>query len=365
MPSFRGGGAERAMVTLANDLLNYNISITIIVASDEGVYRNELSDKVNVISLDVRKVSHGVFRLARALSKIQPDAILSTLFNANCVALVAYRLAGRPGNLVLREASVFLYNQDYKTKVSHFIMSFLYRKSSAIIAVSRAVKNELLEVMKIKNNIIIEIIPNSIGTDDIDELANRELEPYIAELEGKAFILGVGRLDKSKGFDDLIHAVAELKNRPELNLVLLGEGALRQQLVELAAELGIRDRVFLPGFTLNPYAWMKQCSVFVLSSYYEGSPNVLIQALGVGAPVVSTQINGVTDDLLNNGEFGKLVPLGDPKSMARAIDESLNNPLQLNLDKWRGLHSKKTVTEKYFKFIFGNEFRNSSDNRNL
>lgn len=352
MPSLRGGGAERAMVALANEFTRSGVTVILIVVNaGNGVYQAELSSDVEVIDLGRKRVTSSFISLARELRRIQPEAILSTLYNTNQIALLAHTLAGRPGRIVLREASVLLIDRNRLEKFSHWIAGFLYRRANAFVAVSRAVKEELRDVMRLDDSIVIETVPNSIGTDDIDALCQRDPEPNIEALKGKPFVLAVGRLGPEKGFRDLIHAFSELKHRSELQLVILGEGRLEAELRQLALELGCSDRVFFPGFVLNPYAWMSRCSVFVLSSYYEGSPNVLIQAVGTGCSVVSTNLPGVTDDLLESGKYGRLVPANDSVSMAKAIDESLNSPLTVDIDQWRHRHSKTSVAERYLQLV--------------
>jgi len=351
MPSFRGGGAERAMVTLANDFVRSGISVSLIVVSSEGVYQEELSADVDVVVLGCNHVSTSFVALAKTLRRIQPEATLTTLYNANFVALIAHRLAGRPGRLVIREASVFLYERNWNTHLSHFLASFLYRGADAFIVVSRTVGDELRSVMRLPESADIEIVSNSIGTSEIDKLSQMTPEPDFDALDGKPFILGAGRLRAGKGFLDLLESFATLENHPDLRLVILGEGAQHDELRQRAIELGCSDRFFMPGFSLNPYAWMSRSAVFVLSSYYEGCPNVLIQAVGAGCPVVSTLLPGVTDDLLDNGKYGRLVPIRDSASMASAIDESITKPIPVDVDLWRKRYSKRSVAERYLQVV--------------
>lgn len=140
-------------------------------------------------------------------------------------------------------------------------------------------------------------------------------------------ILACGRLTPQKGFPTLIHAFALLRFPEPSTLTILGEGEQRADLEELAETLGVRDRVYLPGFTGNPYHHMQACDVFVLSSLWEGLPNVLIEAMACGASVVATDCAGNGPrEILEDGQWGVLVPPGNPEALAFGIQEAWKYP---------------------------------------
>jgi len=125
----------------------------------------------------------------------------------------------------------------------------------------------------------------------------------------------------------LIRAFARVRAHKDCRLVILGEGRLRPELEELAQNLGIADRVAFPGFVNNPYAYMARASLFVLSSAWEGSPNVLTEAVALGRPVVATDCPSGPRELLQDGRYGPLVPVGDADKLAEAMLETLQHPL--------------------------------------
>ncbi len=125
----------------------------------------------------------------------------------------------------------------------------------------------------------------------------------------------------------LLRAFALANRVRPLRLILLGEGRGRSELQRLASTLGIADRVLLPGFQSNPYQWIRHCDLFVLSSRWEGSPNVLTEALALGIPVVSTDCPSGPNEILQQGRFGRLVAVGDQRAMAGAILKTLKSPL--------------------------------------
>ena len=141
-------------------------------------------------------------------------------------------------------------------------------------------------------------------------------------------VLAAGRLINLKDHATLLRAFALVAKARPAQLIIIGEGEERDNLGALAYELGIADLVELPGFRRNPFAWMAKASVFVLSSVYEGSPNVLIQAMACGTPVVSTDCPSGPREILQDGTLGTLVPVGDHSAMAEAILNAIDDPTE-------------------------------------
>jgi glycosyltransferase involved in cell wall biosynthesis len=162
----------------------------------------------------------------------------------------------------------------------------------------------------------------------------------------------VGRLDKQKDFPTLIRAFAQVKQQLPARLMILGEGQDRKLLSDLVQELGLEKDVALPGFVDNPFAYMKRSALFVLSSLYEGLPTVLIEAIAVGTPVVSTDCKSGPAEILENDRYGKLVPVGDIPAMAQAIINALENPLDSTLLQQKaGEFLLEKAVEQYLELL--------------
>lgn len=140
-------------------------------------------------------------------------------------------------------------------------------------------------------------------------------------------ILGAGRLTHQKDFPTLIRAFAAIDPARGLRLMILGEGPQRGALESLVRELGLSERIALPGFSPNPFAAMARARLFVLSSAWEGLPGVLIQAMACGTPVVSTDCPSGPREILSDGRYGPLVPIGDAAALAVAIAAALEQPI--------------------------------------
>jgi glycosyltransferase involved in cell wall biosynthesis len=140
-------------------------------------------------------------------------------------------------------------------------------------------------------------------------------------------IVGAGRLQQQKDFPTLIRAFAQLNRARPCRLLLLGDGRERSVLEALIAQLGIGTDVQLPGFQHNPYPFLARADLFVLSSAWEGSPNVLTEALALGTPVVATDCPSGPREVLDDGRFGRLVPVGDADALLHAMADTLDAPL--------------------------------------
>ena len=171
---------------------------------------------------------------------------------------------------------------------------------------------------------------------------------------GAPVILAAGRLSGEKDYPTLLRAFAEVVGSRSARLVILGQGVERESLLELAERLGVSDRFDLPGFDVNPFRYMSRASVFVLSSRYEGFPNVLAQAMACGAPVVSTDCRSGPSEMLEGGRWGRLVPVGDWRAMARAIEATLDDPMPAEELKARAsVYSVEASVERYLQVVLG------------
>jgi len=140
-------------------------------------------------------------------------------------------------------------------------------------------------------------------------------------------ILGAGRLTPEKDFPTLIRAFSRMRQERPCRLMIIGEGPLQPELESLVTELGLEGCVAFPGFCANPFAYMKRASLFVMSSAWEGSGNVLVEALALGIPSVSTDCPYGPRETLMDGKYGPLVPVGDDEALAKAMLMTLSNPL--------------------------------------
>ena len=327
VPSLRGGGAERVMVTLANGFAERGYEVDLVLAKAEGPYLKEVADAVRVVDLKSTRVLTSLPGLVRYLRRVRPRALLSALGHANVVAVVAKVLARVPTRVVVSERNNFSvlkkHTKSLSTSLVGWLMRLTYRRADGVTAVSGGVAVDLAAGIGLPRS-SIDVVYNPVETVALHELANEEVNDPWFQAGEPPVVLGVGRLESQKGFADLIRAFGMLRNTHHARLMVLGEGSLRLDLEGLVRRLGLEHEVRLPGFVDNPYSFMRRASVFVLSSGWEGLPNVLIQAMACGTPVVSTACPSGPDEILDNGRWGRLVPVGDVDALAAAMAETLD-----------------------------------------
>jgi glycosyltransferase involved in cell wall biosynthesis len=219
----------------------------------------------------------------------------------------------------------YQYYPSAKNKLAPLLFRLFYPWADTIVAVSHAAAQDIATMSGIPRD-RVKVIYNPATTPALLEKAQEPLDhPWFASGQPPV-ILAVGRLFKVKDFATLIRAFALVCQQRPARLMILGEGEERPALEALVQTLGIQDDVALPGFTPNPYVYMRHAAVFVLSSLSESFSNVVVEALAVGTPVISTDFPGGTREILDNGRYGTLVPVGDAQAMAAAICATLDEP---------------------------------------
>ena len=316
------------MMSLAVGLAERGVLVDLVLVRAEGEYLSQVTEEVRLIDLDSHRTAASFLKLVRYLRRERPTALLSTLAHANVAALLAKLLVRERVRLVVRMENTFsemFESGTFKQRQTLRLLRLLLPSAEGIVAVSQGVADDLSEVLPNASHRITTIYNPAVWPELSDQTAAPVEQPWFSG-EGIPVILSAGRLTTVKDHATLIRAFAEvLRSRPA-RLVILGVGPERGNLLELAANLELSQHVDLPGFKTNPLSYMSKCKVFVLSSQYEGFPNVLVQAMACGTPVVSTDCPSGPREILEDGLWGRLVPVGDWHSMAEAILETLSKP---------------------------------------
>lgn len=335
--SFSGsGGVERMVLNLAKGLVDLGADIDMIPVRTESTHLENLPPSVRIIEFGASHTLGSLPALVRYLKSERPDALLAAKDRANTTAVLARRLAGVPTRLVLRMgttvSAAMAGRHLVKERAWYLRMRMLYPSADAVVAVSRGVAKDLEKNAGLSPS-LLRVIPNPVITPELLSMSEEPSgHPWFRE-GAVPVLLAVGRLTRQKDFPTLLRAFALVRKSRPCRIIILGEGRDRASLESLAAQLGIRDDLAMPGFVQNPYAYMSRAALFVLSSRWEGSPNVLTEALALGTPVVSTNCPSGPEEILDHGRFGPLVPMGDSEAMAHAILTTLDAPLEKSLLK--------------------------------
>lgn len=352
LPSLRGGGAERVMMDLARAMADLGRAVDVVIVNRDGAIADDLGAGVRIVDLGVGRTAKALPGLVAYLLRTRPPALLSTLEHTNVLAVVATRVVPRT-RVVLREANTpaqDLSSQGTKGRWLQAAMRRAYRAADAIVAVSNGVAAGLVEHLDLPEG-RVRVIVNPVITPRLEEGARAPVDHPWFEAGQPPVVLAVGRLVEQKGFDLLLKAFAAARERVPCRLVLLGEGPERVALTTQVDQLGIAQDVSMPGFAENPFPFMARCGVFVLSSRWEGLPNVLIQAMAVGAPAVATDCPSGPREVLDGGRHGALVPMDDVDAMARAIVEALRDGPRSLPDAWFDRYRLDRVARTYLDVL--------------
>jgi len=348
------------MLHLAKAFAEQGHKVDLVVCKLKGPYANRIPPGVNVIELNPTKICLSRIRvflanpeairalclpillalkppnairylhsLAAYLRREQPDAMLSAKTPANLVAIWANQLAKVGTRIVVSERTnlsmMLRHSKKWRWRFVLPLIRKVYPQGDLITAVSNGVADDFSSCTGFSRERITTIY-NPMLTDYIKAQSILPVTHPWFDTKKIPLILGVGRLAPAKDFPTLLKAFAHIHRKHPARLLILGEGRERAKLEALASELGIVEDVSFPGFEPNPYAFMARASVFVLSSAWEGLPNALIEALACGCPVVSTNCPSGPQEILANGAFGPLVPIGDDWALAEAILRTLEHP---------------------------------------
>ncbi|MDA3054207.1 MULTISPECIES: N-acetylgalactosamine-N,N'-diacetylbacillosaminyl-diphospho-undecaprenol 4-alpha-N-acetylgalactosaminyltransferase [unclassified Campylobacter] len=326
--SMAGGGAERVVSNLLPELCKA-YEVHLILMNDRIFYEIPNSVQVHFIEKSA-PFENGLKKLIKLpflglkyknLCKRLGIDIHFVWMNRPCYVAGFARIFGDKKPLIINECSTpsVLYKEpNLKSKISKFLLRWLYPKADFIYP------NSLGNLADLRDNFGINpakmgVLYNALN---LDEIAQKSQESINYE---KPFFLSVGRLDAGKNHELLIRAYAKLKNCDK-DLLILGDGVLRESLQNLINELGLENRVKLLGFDNNPYKYMSKCYAFVFVSLFEGFSNALIEALACGKLVISSDHQSGARELLGDDEWGVLVSVNDEEGTIKAMQKAIDEP---------------------------------------
>lgn len=391
-------GTERVTITNAGGLAARGHRVEVLVTNTDGALAGQLPPGVEVIPLrraSLRRARAtalwadpagvGVLArplllakrtsvtlpylpdLARFLRRERPPVLVSAMPPLNIEALLARRLAqgAAPSTRVMVTEHSNLSQDlagakpnDWRRRGLADLMRHSYAWADRIVAVSNGVADDVAAFTGIPRE-RIDTIYNPVVTPELLAKAEAPVDHPWFRPGGPPVLLGVGRLARQKDFATLIRAFARVRARGPARLAILGDAVgnktpvRQQELLSLARELGVADDVWLAGFVANPYAYMANASVFVLSSRFEGLPTVLIEAMACGCPVVSTNCPNGPQEVLDGGEYGPLVPVGDARALGDAVAALLERPPSRERMRVRGrAFGIERAVDRYQRLLF-------------
>jgi len=323
------GGSQRVVSILSNhwSKKGYSVSVISTNSGDKSIHF-KFNQNIKLINLGNIPIFSSIkylnylwklFLLRRAIKHTQSDIVISFLTSINIATTLA--TIGLKSNLIICERSWTPFISI--NKYFFWFFRILFKRIKKVIVQTNDSK---IWINKNFPQINIEVIPNPIDYPLPTDLT-KSVNPDSLIASHRKIILGSGRLHKYKQFDLLIKAFANIKNQhKEWDLVILGDGEERDNLNRTILDLGVNERVFLPGNVGNISKWYERADMFVLSSILEGFPNVLLEAMSYGVPSISFDCNTGPSDMIKQGVNGLLInPQKKDQGLSEAIEELILN----------------------------------------
>ena len=354
LATLNGGGAEKVTLHLAEGLSAQGISVDLIVANAEGPLKHQLPESIRLFDLKSKRVSRSIFRLISYLNRSNISMLFCVLPHTSIVALVARVFSRKNIQIIASEHNTLSQSiansKTLRGRMLHLPMRFAYRFADNILAVSEGVASDLRYVLSLPKA-AVSVIPNPVIGPNFDTLKRRTvMHPWLRN-KADPVIVAAGRLTKAKDFPTLIKALARVRKSIPARLIILGEGEDRGCLEQLIQDLDLAEVVDLLGYLPNPYPLFSRADLFVLSSLWEGLPTVLIEALACSTPIISTDCDSGPREILRNGLYGTLVPVGDVVAISRQIENALIDPPEAPpRHAWAGF-SYDAVIQRYIRLI--------------
>jgi glycosyltransferase involved in cell wall biosynthesis len=308
LPNLNGGGAERATLQLLGRLIARGFDPRLLLIRRSGALLDHVPPELQLRSAIESRASlySGAPQLVRKLLHLarECDVIVGALEHEACyLAWFAARMTRKP--VIGWVHAVMGLHLSEVSRLHTIFARQVYPHMDRLVFPSHASAKSLASVTML-DGAKVAVIPSYV---DVDELQARSRQPspeLTTEIRSKPIIISIGRLVPSKGFDLLLRAHARLRNSGvDHNLVILGEGPLRRELETLAAQLKIRDSVFMPGFVENPFPLMKAATVFAMPSRFESMAMVVLEAMAIGCAIVATDCPGGIREALQLAPDGK------------------------------------------------------------
>lgn len=343
------GGSEKVCVTLSNELIKKGFNVNLIVVNPSTPLEEKLHIKVNIIKLGYDKIYKSSSSVINTCRKINTDSLMVFDPELFVLAYASKTIFRKKFKLIFRcyntlSKSFKFYSSKRYDYVNKPLIKAVLRLSKNIIAQSSGMKIDLVRNFKVKESKII-VIPNpAIVLDNSEEIVSKE-----------NIILYVGRISPQKGLKYLLSAFEKvIKSFPNYRLLIVGNGEeiYVSNIKRLADEMNLSNEISFEGNQTNISKYYKKAKVTVLSSLFEGFPNVLVESISLGTPIVSFDCESGPKDIIQNHVNGFLVPMLNVEELATSIIKLIENPLQKkSIIKSSESFSLETVVSAYIKVL--------------
>ncbi len=351
MPSVNNGGNEKNFFSTANNLSKNNVKVSIISCSKNKInkrinFKNDCSlvelDKLNL------KIKYLVSFFLLLINSSKEISVLS--FQANLFAIIASKLIGFKVYIRFNSHP----EHFIKSKIKKKIFKFFYKLSNGIIVNSKEIQNTLKKDYQLSSY----LVRNEIDEKKIKKLSKKKINSNFFNKKSSKILINVGRLDYNKNQEFLIKSLYKIEEKYKFNLLILGSGYKKNSLLYLIEKFKLNDRVKIINFKTNPYPFILKSDGLVLSSFYEGYPNVLIEAGILNKIIFSSDCKSGPKEILNKNKNGYLYKSNNFSSFKKVLIKYYNNSKKevkfkkKNLWKYINFNHKRDHSNYYKNLIF-------------
>lgn len=333
VPSLAGGGAERTIVNIIKHINKNKYQVVLVMIRNvkkdhqKSKYLKLVEEECKIIYLETTLSKMFIFdivlKLAKCIREEKPNILFSTIYKANIITFLGKVFSRYKVPLVLRESN----NRTAEgiSVINKKAVSYIYNRASRIISLSKGVAEDLIDNFNI-NSELINVIYNPVDIKEIRKLS-LQTEHLNIKSGSEKLIISIGRLSEQKDFPTLIKAFKIVSEDINVKLIILGQGPLYGELYDLAKKLKIEDKITFLGFKENPYPYIKQSDLFVLSSQFEGFGHVITEAMALDTPVISSNCKSGPSEIIQDNISGGLFEVGDVNMLANKILTLLDDDL--------------------------------------
>jgi len=314
IPNLNRGGSEKFTLLLTNNIDKNKFDVTLVLLEKKGTYLDLLDSDIKIIELQKNKVSKAFFSLLKLIKKEQPDIVFSTLGHLNILLAFIKLFVSKNIVFIGRESTIPSLNNNEKF-IFNFLYKLFYPLLDKIVCQSDYMLKDLILNYKINNDKLVKI-NNPIDFDLINKYLNSE------KITEKDYLIAVGSLEKVKNYENMIDIFEKIEDK-NIKLYIIGEGSLKEKIQSKIKNKKLEDRIKLLGFKKNPYIYMKNAKLFIMTSKFEGFPNSVVESIACGTPVIAFNAPGGLKEIIINDENGYLVPNFDNTIFIKTLNKYL------------------------------------------
>lgn len=341
-PSLNLGGYEKFIINLVNNLEQNDIYL--ITFDSSGTLSSQITSSCKIIDLKVSRARYSIFPVFKSLSDIKPDIVYVSFLSTIFPVFLYKKIFNSNCKIIIGEHGIINYTKANKKLITRYI----YNNSDCIIPVSEYVCQNIVRNLNIAKD-KVSVIYNPVIPNNVDRLYS---EPFVHKwVKNSKYILFccVGRIEKNKGFQDLLFAFHEVEDKENKRILFVGTGSYERELKQLCIELDILEYVDFIGFTDNVYKVLREVDYLCMLSDKEGFGNVVVEGLYCYCNIVSYRGIGGPDEILKDGQIGNVIEYKDIKGLASIIQDSKKKSYDTKFKK-RALEFKtKTIVQQYLE----------------